>query len=105
MPSQKRVGRDDRREVAQGAASQPVPAHSEPPPVVIAQPESLPTQLPSQDAILFDQVSQGFVLPPGPFDRSDEAEVVKHISRRLACFRHDCSHRFEEYVCMLGSYV
>jgi hypothetical protein len=37
-----------------------VAAHGEPTPFIIAQPKAPPTQLPSQDAILLDQIGQDF---------------------------------------------
>jgi len=40
-----------------------VPAHGEPTPFVIAQPQAPSTQLTSKDSILFDQIGQGLLLP------------------------------------------
>jgi hypothetical protein len=56
MPPQNRVGRDDRGDLAQYAASQPMPQDGKPPSVVISELEPLPTQLASKDTILFNQV-------------------------------------------------
>jgi hypothetical protein len=63
MPPQDRVGRDDRGEVGQGSASQPVPMHGEPTSFVVAEPQTPPTQLSPQDSILFDHVGQTLLLP------------------------------------------
>jgi hypothetical protein len=64
VPSEQRVRRDDRRDVTQGLAAQPVGSRGKPPPVVIGESEAPPTQLPPQDPILLDQVRQHFALPP-----------------------------------------
>jgi hypothetical protein len=44
VPSQNRVRRDDRGDLAQDAPSEPVAQGGEPPPIVIHQLEPLPTQ-------------------------------------------------------------
>jgi len=62
MPPQNSVGCDDRGHLAQPATAQPVPAHGESTPVVIAQPHAPPMQLAPEDAILFDQVGQSLLL-------------------------------------------
>jgi len=43
MPPQERVGGDDRRDLAQRLTAYPNDARGEPSPVVIGQPEALPT--------------------------------------------------------------
>ena len=58
MPSEQRVGGDDRRDVAQRLASQPVGPHGEPAPVVLGEAQTPSTQLPPQEAILFDQIGE-----------------------------------------------
>ena len=63
MPSQKGVGRHDRREIAQGAAPQPVRADGKPSPFIVGQPESPSTQLLSKDPILFREVGDRILLP------------------------------------------
>ena len=63
VPSQQRVRRDDCRDLAQSRTAQPVGARGKFPPVVIGEPEAPPAQLPPQDSILLDQVSQHLALP------------------------------------------
>jgi len=53
-----------------------VPAHGEPTPFVIAQPQTPSPQLRSQDAIFFDQIRHGLLLLPiQPADQRGE----KHL--------------------------
>src|SRR5687767_767825 len=52
VPSEKRVRRDDRRDLTQGLTAQPVGSRGKLPPVVISESEAPPTQLPTQDPIL-----------------------------------------------------
>ena len=54
VPAQNRVWRHDRRDVAQPSTSQPIPAHGEPTPVVIAQPQAPSAQVTAKDAVLFE---------------------------------------------------
>jgi len=50
-----------------------VPAHGQPAPVIIAQPEAPSPQLTSEDTILFDQVREGLLLALiQPADQCDE---------------------------------
>ena len=46
MPPKNCVGGDDGGDLAQPSTAQPVPAHGEPTPFVIAQPQPPPMQLP-----------------------------------------------------------
>src|SRR4051812_20496490 len=62
MPPQNRVGRDEGGDLTPPATAQPVPAHGQPTPLVIAQPQAPSPQLPPQDAILFDQIRHGLLL-------------------------------------------
>ena len=62
MPAEQRVGRDDRGDLAQRLTAQPERPHGEPPPVVIGQTQTPPTQLPAQEAVLFDQVGERLPL-------------------------------------------
>ena len=67
--------RDDRRNVAQRLASQPVSPHGEPAPVVIGETQAPPTQLPPQEAILFDQIGERLPLPMiEPTDEGQEQQ-------------------------------
>jgi hypothetical protein len=75
MPPQNRVGRDDRGDLSQPATTQQVPAHGQPAPIIIAQPEAPSAQLTSKDAILFDQIRQGPLLPLiQPADQRDKKQ-------------------------------
>ena len=83
MPPEQRVGRDDRRDFAQRPASQPVGSHSEPAPVVIGEAQTPPTQLPPQEAILFDQIGERLpfsaIEPSGDGDEQQlETRDVDH---------------------------
>ena len=84
MPPQNRVGRDDRGDLAQPATAQPVPAHGQSTPVVIAQPHAPPTELVPEDAILFDQVGQGLLVPMiQPADQGGEKNPRgRHVNHR-----------------------
>ena len=86
MPPQNRVGRDKRGDLSQPATTQQVPAHGQPTPIIIAQPEASSPQLTSKDAILFDQIRQGLLLPLiQPADQRDkkqpQRENVDHGGR------------------------
>jgi hypothetical protein len=63
VPSQQRVRRDDRREVTQGSPPEPVRAHCEPPPVIVSKPQAPSTELPPEEAILFDQIGERLPFP------------------------------------------
>ena len=83
MPSEQRVGGDDRRDVAHRLASQPVSPHGEPAPVVIGETQAPPTQLPPQEAILFDQIGERLpfsaIEPSGDGDEQQlETRDVDH---------------------------
>jgi hypothetical protein len=62
MPPQQRIGRHDRGDLAQRAPTRPERSTCEPP-VVIGEARPLPSQLPSQDAILFKKIPDGAPLP------------------------------------------
>ena len=62
MPAENRIGRDDRGDVTQAATAQPMPVDGQPPALVIGQ--AKPTaHVPAQDAVLFNQVGHGLLLP------------------------------------------
>lgn len=63
MPAEQRVWRDDRRNLTQRPTTHPKRKYGEPPPVVIVQTQTPPTQLPAQEAVFFDQVGQRLPLP------------------------------------------
>jgi hypothetical protein len=62
VPTEQRVRRDDRRDLAQHLPPEPVRPRGKLPPVVIGEPRSPSTQLPAQHSILFDQVRQDLPL-------------------------------------------
>ena len=62
VPAQERLRGDDRRDLAQRLTAYPNGARCEPSPVVIGQPQALPTQLPPEQTVLFDQLGQGLPL-------------------------------------------
>ena len=60
-------------DLSQPATSQSRPAHGETTPFVIAQPKAPSAQLPPQDSVFFDQISQGRLLPLiQPADQRDK---------------------------------
>jgi len=65
---------DERRHVTQGFAAQPIGPHGESPPVVVRQPQTSPTELPAQNAILFDEIGQRLTLPAIQPARNGEKE-------------------------------
>jgi hypothetical protein len=77
MPSQDRVRRDDRGDMAQDAPSEPVAQDGEPPPIVIRQLERLPTQWASNDPTLFHETRQEaslLAIQPTSQDREHDLE-------------------------------
>jgi hypothetical protein len=62
MPPQQRIWRHDRGDLAQRPTAHPERSHREPPPIVISEAQAPPTQLPSQEAILFDQIGERLPL-------------------------------------------
>jgi hypothetical protein len=96
VPPKQRVRCDNRCEVTQCLPSQPVCPYREAPTIVIAEPEAPLTDLPPQDAILFDQIGERFPLsviePTGngqeqqPKDRhvDHEPELISRICKKTA---------------------
>ncbi len=62
MPPKNRVGRDDRGDVTQAATAQPVSMHRQPTAFLIGQADPA-AHVPAQDAVFFDQVGHGVLLP------------------------------------------
>jgi len=79
MPPQERVGGDDRRDLAQSLTAYPNGACCESSPVVIGQPQALPTQLPPEEAVLFDQIGQGLPLAALP-----SAPIIRRLAALFA---------------------
>ena len=62
MPPQNRIGRDDRRDLTEPTTAQPVSMHGQPAELVIGQADPA-AHIPTQDAVLFNKVSHGILLP------------------------------------------
>ena len=62
MPAENRVRRDDRRHFCQKASTETGAEDSQAPPFTVGEPHSLISQLRLQDAVLFAQVLDDFVL-------------------------------------------
>ncbi len=85
MPPQNRVGRDDRRDLTEPTTAQSVSMHGQPAALVIGQADSA-AHVPTQDAVLFNQVSHGILLPlvePADQRRQEysDGERVEHGGR------------------------
>ena len=66
MPPKQRIGCHNGGNLAQGTPTQPVRSRGQSSPVVIGETQPPPTQLPAQEAVLFDQV--GARLPFAAFE-------------------------------------
>ena len=85
MPAQNRVGRDDRRDLTEAATAQSVSAHGQPTAFLIGQADPA-AHVPAKDAVLFNQVGHGVLLPlvePADQRRQEhaEGERVEHGAR------------------------
>jgi hypothetical protein len=73
VPSEQGIGRDDRGHVTQCPTSQSVRKSRETPSVVMSQAKPPTTQLPTEEAILFDQIRERLTLPTKqPADQDGE---------------------------------
>ena len=95
VPSQQRVRRDDRRDLTQGVPPQPASAYCESPPIVIGEPQAPPTDLPPEEAILFDQIGERLPLPAiEPTDDGEEQQPknrhVDHERELISRTRQRC---------------
>ena len=75
MPSQNRVGCDDRRDLRQHPTAQPFAEGGQPSPVVIRQPQTPMAPLRLQHSVLFAQVQDDlvlFMLEPAEKGRDEE---------------------------------
>ena len=78
MPAQNRVGRDNRGDVTEAATAQPVSVHRQPTAFLIGQADPA-AHVPAQDAVFFDQVGHGVLLPPvEPADQRGEQQAERH---------------------------
>ena len=82
MPPKNRVGRDDRGHLTKAATTQPVSVPRQPPAFCIGQADPA-AYVSTQDAVLFDQVGHGVLLPlvePADQRRQEhsEGERVEH---------------------------
>jgi hypothetical protein len=58
MPGEQRVGRHNRRDLPQRLTAEAVRSHGQAAAIVIREPQTPPTELPAQEAVLFDQVGE-----------------------------------------------
>ena len=98
VPSQERVRRDECRHVTQGGSTQPVSPYGQSPPVV-RQPQAPPTNLPPQEAILFNKIGERLMLaaiqPAGDGKKQQledrhvdhERELMSQLAKRSADHR------------------
>lgn len=78
MPAQNRVGRDNRGNLTKPATAQPVSMHGQPTAFLVSQVDPA-AHVPTEDAVLFDQVGHGVVLPPvEPADQRGEQQAERH---------------------------
>jgi hypothetical protein len=63
VPPEQRVGRRDRRNVPQGCAADAVRSRGQPAALIIRETEPTAAQLTPEQAVLFDEVRDGFTLP------------------------------------------
>src|SRR6184192_1617388 len=62
MPAQDRIGRDNRRNLAQHTPAQMLPAPRQTAPLLVSHPQSSATELSPQSSILFDQIGDDVLL-------------------------------------------
>jgi hypothetical protein len=78
MPPKNRVGRDDRGDVMQAATAEPMAMHRQPTAFRISQADPA-AHVPAQDAVFFNQVGHGVLLPPvEPADQGAEQQAERH---------------------------
>jgi hypothetical protein len=94
MPSQNRVGCDDRHDLRQHPTAQPFAKRGQPSPVIIRQPQTLMAQLGLQDAVLFAQVQDDLVLFVLEQPRKDATKSCTGITVRS--LYANCWARFSE---------
>jgi hypothetical protein len=85
MPAENRVGRDDRRDLTEPTTAQPVSVPRQPPTFLVGQTDRA-VHVRSEDAVLFDQVGYGVLLPlvePADQRRQErsEGQRVEHGGR------------------------
>jgi hypothetical protein len=80
VPTEQRVGRDDRGDLAQRPTADPERPHGDPSPVVTRQAQAPPTKLPAQEEVLFDQV--GDRLPFSAFEPAGEDYQRSRVGQR-----------------------
>jgi hypothetical protein len=79
VPAKQRVRGDDGGNLAQRPTAHPEGAHSESPPIVIGETQAPPTELPAQEAVLFNQVGER--LPLAPFEPAGQGQQ-QHLEDR-----------------------
>ena len=85
MPAENRVGRNDRRDLTEPTTAQPVSVPRQPPAFLVGQTDPA-GQVRSEDAVLFDQVGHGVLLPlVEPADqrhqKHSEGQRIEHGGR------------------------
>ena len=88
MPPENRVGRDDRRDLTEATTAQPVSMPRQPPAFLIGQADPA-AHVPTQDAVLFDQVGHGVLLPlvePADQRRQEHSERRTRRARRESLY-------------------
>ena len=77
MPPKNRVGRDNRGDLPKTSTAQAVSVHGQPATFLIGQTDSA-THMPTKDAVFFDQVGCGLLLPlVEPGDQRDQEHAEK----------------------------
>ena len=78
VPSQKRVRRDSRRNLAQRRSTQSVRSPGQSSPVIICEPQAPLTDLPPKNAILFHQIGECLALPAIEPTGNGQEQQAKH---------------------------
>jgi hypothetical protein len=90
MPTQYRVGRDNRCNLHHTAATEARAAGSQPPPVVVREPHAVGAQLRLQDAILLPQLLDDLLLlVQEPADNEGD-QLCSGTTRRVYVYAGSC---------------
>jgi hypothetical protein len=77
MPPKNRLGRDDRRDITQAATAQPMSVDGQATALITGQAEPA-AHVPAQDAVFFDQIGCGVLLPSvEPADQRGEQQAER----------------------------
>jgi hypothetical protein len=106
MPTQYRVGRDNRCNLHHTAATEARAAGSQPPPVVVREPHAVGAQLRLQDAILLPQLLDDLLLlVPEPADNEGDQQVQRNHASSLRLRRIMFSDTFMKRLCQVTRLV